>query len=129
MWGGSVKEIQEFATLAVKHTAATDGKGLYARLYGDVLERIGQKRFFIEPYSDSLWNQTEAGFDDLIKKYPTDWNRNLYAKAACQIGMMHKFKSIARQFKGKPHPEAWPGNYYQICKDHINKMAPSDPLE
>jgi hypothetical protein len=128
MWGGSVGEMQEFATQAVLRTSAKEGNALYAYLYTHAENRMAEGEFYKDPYLSSLWNQTVAGYEDLIKQYPTDWNRNHYAKIACMVGVMNTFKVVARQFNGKPDKDAWPGNRYEVCKNHLNKIRPEDPL-
>jgi hypothetical protein len=39
-------------------------------------------------YKQSMarWQTLKPAFDDLIKKYPANWNRNAYARLACLAG-------------------------------------------
>lgn len=118
MWGGSVGEIRNFAADVVKRTASTEGQGMYARIYWAVSSRAGEAEFFAEPHRSVVWSQMKTGFEDVIKKYPSDWNRNAYAKFACQVGDMDTFIAITRSFKGQPMKDAWPDDYFQKCKQY-----------
>lgn len=128
MWGGDIEAIQSFAAKAMRRTAATEGQGLYAHIYWYARQRMGPKTFYVEPYRGSILSQMTAGFEDVIKKYPDDWNRNVYARFACEVGKVDLFISLARQFNGKPMKDAWSGDYFQKCKDWAVKARPLDPI-
>jgi hypothetical protein len=72
----------------------------------------------------------KMGFEAVLKKYPDDWNRNVYARMACEIGEVDLFISLVRQFNGKPMISAWPGDgdYFQKCKEYAAKLRPNSPL-
>ncbi|MEO8387405.1 hypothetical protein [Polaromonas sp.] len=129
-WGGDIQEIQQFAAIAVKRTAAAEGQALYAHVYWSAVQDIGFKALFAEPYRSSIWVQMKSGFEDVLKKYPDDWNRNVYARMACQMGEVDLFISLARQFNGEPikSKSAWPGDYFQKCKEYAAALRPNNPL-
>jgi hypothetical protein len=128
MWGGDMQKVQNFATDAVRRTSSTDGQAMYARIYSVTVERIGGRTFFAEPHKSAIWIQIKNGFEDVLKKYPVDHNKNLYAKLACQIGEVDLFISLTRSFNSKPSEDAWPKDYFQKCKDYALKLRPNDPL-
>lgn len=129
IWGGDIEQIQTFAADAVKRTASTEGQGMYARIYWVVAGRMGTKAFFAKPHQQTIWPQMKAGFDDVVKRYPVDWNRNAYAKFACQTGDVDLFISLVRQFDGEPMEAAWPRGYFQTCKDNAAAVRPGNPLQ
>ena len=104
-WQGNVKDVELFAQFAAKKTAATDGTGMYARIYW----YASQSDFGDAIFQDSLanWPKMKAGFDDVLARYPDDWNYNTYGKFAC----LAKDKKSTREFFIKigdqPMYEAW----------------------
>ena len=128
MWGGNIPAIQDFAAKAVKRTAAADGQGLYAHVYWSVYQRIGSAEFLAEPYRSSIISQMKAGFEDVLKRYPDDWNRNVYARFACEVHDIDLFISQARQFNGVPIKDAWPEHLFLGCKNYAAAARPDKPL-
>ena len=128
MWGGSMQEIQDFAADAVRRTASAEGSGMYARIYWAASGRVGAKEFFAMPHRDAVWSQMKAGFEAVIKIYPDDYNRNAYAKFACQVGDVDTFITVTRSFNGKPDKDIWPGDFFQKCKDYAAAVRPGNPL-
>lgn len=128
MWGGSMRQIQDFAADAVRRTTSTEGQGMYARIYWVAAGRMGGEAFFAESHRSAVWSQMKAGFEDVLKKYPADWNRNAYAKFACQAGDVDTFIAMTRSFNGTPMKDAWPGDYFQKCKEYAGKLRPNSLL-
>jgi hypothetical protein len=79
-WGGDWDQVDRFADDAVNRTRATEGTALYAWIYADVTTKSGGDIFKI---SRAQWPVMRASFEDMIKRYPDPWNRNLYATFAC----------------------------------------------
>lgn len=127
MWGGDMQKIQNFAADAVRRTASTEGQGLYARIYWVAAGRVGSS-LLKEPHRRTVWPQMKAGFHDLVEKYPVDWNRNAYAKFACQAGDVDMFLGMVRTFEAAPIKDAWPGDYFQRCKAYALQVKPWAPL-
>jgi len=80
-WGGSPEAFEWLASLAVNKTRKVEGMSLYARLYWS----IGQGDFSDDLFTATLadWKKMRAGFDDIVKRYPSEWNLNNYAWFAC----------------------------------------------
>ena len=127
IWGGDIQKIQNFASDAVRRTSSTEGQGMYARIYWVAAGRVGNS-FFAKPHNNLIWPQMKVGFEDVLKKYPVDWNRNALAKFACQFGDVDLFISSVRSFNGKPDDSAWPEGYFQKCKDYALALRPNNPL-
>lgn len=66
---------------AVARTQATDGIGLYVRLYWWIYSSVHHEQLFEE--SDADWPTMRAAIDDVLKDYPNQWNINHFAKFAC----------------------------------------------
>ena len=80
-WGGNWDRVDAFVQKAVKTTAAKEGEALYAWIYVD-LSRKTQDLF-----ADSRveWPRLRKAFEDMVARYPSDANRNLYATFACRV--------------------------------------------
>ena len=79
-WGGSFESMEALARVAMKRTSATEGAGLYARLYWNAYSGYGMV-MFKETRAD--WPLMRKGFEDIIAQYPDNWNFNGYALFAC----------------------------------------------
>jgi len=80
-WGGNFKRIDAFVQQSVKRTSATEGSAFYAWIYLDVLESINGDYLKV---TEATWPKMKQAFEDLVKRYPDPWNRNLYATFACR---------------------------------------------
>jgi hypothetical protein len=126
LWGGSVEQLNALANDAVKRTNAVEGRALYARIMWSVSDL--DSGLFSQLVSTSGWTLMKSGFEDMIKQYPDEWNRNVYAKFACQAGDVDTFIAIARSFNGTPMKDAWPGDYFRKCKEYAAKLRPNSLL-
>jgi hypothetical protein len=92
---------------------------MYARIYWSIEAKgsNGQFKFPNETYVD--WDRMKKGLDNIILKYPSDWNITHYAYLACrakdQVKTAELFKNIPDYVR-----ENWPRpvndeNYY-FCK-------------
>ncbi|MFN9473474.1 hypothetical protein [Acidovorax sp.] len=90
-WGGSHSSIAALASEAVNKTKATDGEAFYARIYWGLVDSLGRPGF-LKPGVD--WPRIRSGFDDMLQRYPGDWNLNAYARLACLEA--HDKKTTAR---------------------------------
>jgi len=113
MWGGSLEKIEAFADNAVARTNQSEGSGMYARIFWYVEQRIGSTLF----KRKSVWPKMKAGFEDLIKKYPDSWNKNAYAKYACQAGDYAVTARFMPEIGNAPILDAWNSQlYFESCK-------------
>jgi len=74
--GGSVEKLESFANYAVQKTRSEDGNIAYARIYMHV---YGDYNDIFKDTKVS-WRKLKIGFDEMVKKYPDNWNFNYYAK-------------------------------------------------
>ncbi|MEO8388664.1 I78 family peptidase inhibitor [Polaromonas sp.] len=125
MWGGSMEEIRDFAKNAVKRTASTEGKGMYARIYWAMSHRIAPAQFLAGSGESATWADMRAGFRDVIKSYPSDFNKNAFAQYACRFGDVDTFLAVFNSFQGRLDDVIWTGNTFQECKEWAAKLRPN----
>jgi hypothetical protein len=114
-WGGTADKVDRVAREAVERTRATDGTGLYARIYWFAYN--GQ-------YSDDLfedsavdWTEMSQGMDDILARYPSQYNINHFAHFACLAGDYSKARELMARIKYQPMIELWGGLFsYYSCK-------------
>ncbi|RNJ43373.1 hypothetical protein B5V01_19420 [Mesorhizobium erdmanii] len=80
-WGGSLDDVAELIDHAVQLTKPQDGVGFYARGYWYAMDQYLGRKMFRD--SQTYWAKIKAGFEDLVKQYPDEWNLNAYARFAC----------------------------------------------
>lgn len=105
-WHGGLSDIDAFAQSAVRRTAKSDGRGVYARIYWHA---------YLRQYRNSLFKQTlvvwptmRAGFEDVIAQYPDTWNVNNYAKFACLASDKPKARELLARIESSGFiAEAW----------------------
>lgn len=103
-WGGDPLAIEAFARNAVARTQATDGFGLYARIYWSMSQsQFGDAMF---QNSEVRWPDMKQGIMDVMKTYPDQWNINNFAKFACLAGDKVFAKTLFGQITD-PIPDAW----------------------
>jgi hypothetical protein len=113
-WGGSREAVAIFASFAADKTRAVEGESVYARIYwavGDILDAE-----LSDPDVD--WKRINAGFEDLIQRYPDGWNLNHYAKMACAARDWLTTRQVLLRIKGSVEPQAWNDRaHYLRCVD------------
>jgi hypothetical protein len=83
-WGGSDAALDAFARRAVAATRATEGEGLYPRIYWSVHGSVDVG--WMQDDSRAEWAMLRRGMDDVLAKYPDEWNRQHFAAMACNSG-------------------------------------------
>jgi len=114
-WGGSAVAIEKFARDALRRTESTEGFGMYARVYW----YASQVQFGERLFSESLvnWPAMKIGIDDVLKKYPDNWNINNFAKFACLSRDKAKTAELIARMEGAPIMEVWrTPSIFKRCK-------------
>lgn len=117
-WGGSYKAIADLAAQAVENTKAEQGQTFYARIYWNVYYGLNHQGAAVFTRPDVDWPRIRAGFEDLVKRYPDNYNLNSYARMACVAAQDRKTTAEVLQRVGQDVvPDAWEGrNEYVRCK-------------
>lgn len=82
-WGGSWQLVDQFVLRATAETAAQNGKAFYAWIYTDIVRKTSAD-FFVE--TRVRWPEMQASFEDMIGRFPDNWNKNLYLAMSCKSG-------------------------------------------
>ena len=104
-WGGDAASIERFARWATQYNKATDGYGMYARIYWSASQFQYKDRLFIDSRVD--WATMKQGIDDVLKVYPDQWNINNFAKFACLAGDKAKTAELIKRIERLHPPEVW----------------------
>jgi len=113
-WGGSAQEIAGLAAYAVEQSRSVDGESLYARVYWSVFDTLDAD--FSGPDVD--WPRIRAGFEDIVKRYPDNFNFNIYTRFACDARDVETTRRLLLRIKSNVVPDAWSGRaHYLRCVD------------
>jgi len=120
-WHGSVEEIEKFATYATKKSEKYEGQGMYARIYWYVSQAEYGHRLFTA--SNARWEQMRVGINDVLQKYPDQWNINNFAAFSCLARDQNMTKRLISMIEGRPIISVWKdGNFYEHCKSWSASM-------
>ncbi|MEN8196861.1 MAG: DUF4034 domain-containing protein [Pseudomonadota bacterium] len=115
-WHGDKEMIEEFANLAVEETREREGIGMYARIYW----HASQVQFGTSLFTGTkvVWNRMSAGIDDVLARYPDQWNINNFAHFACVARDKEKTAALLARIDGPPIETAWANDLinYRLCK-------------
>jgi hypothetical protein len=117
-WGGSWGSLEEFADFATQTTKDHDGEALYTRVYRTAA--TCDCGVFDKSMMD--WKKMRAGFQDIQKQYPNEWNLNSYAYFACRVNDKATAKVLLTEI-ASPKIEAWNNrsDVYEQCREWISK--------
>jgi hypothetical protein len=99
-WGGSVEEYDAFATRAAEQTKEFEGMGMYARLYWLVDYESGIP-FYERPSQPPEWKKLHAGYEDLMRKYPSSMhNLGKYVGVVCRTRDSKLYRELRSKIAG-----------------------------
>lgn len=114
-WHGSKAEIEKFAQKAVAITYAREQNGMYARIYWYASQTNYGAALFTE--SAVIWEKMSESIDDVLKKYPDQWNINNFAYFACLARDPIKTNYLIKRIEGKPIMKVWKTtSFFEQCK-------------
>lgn len=115
-WHGNRQEIEKFAGMATEHTQQVEGTGMYARIYWYASQTEYGNELFRK--SSVEWDRMKRGIDDVLARYPDQWNIQNFARFACLAGDKEKTKELMARVQGEPIRRAWHGdlNLFSACK-------------
>lgn len=105
-WHGGPGEIEAFTRAAVDATRALEGEGMYARIYWYAAQDGYDDTLFFASFA--RWDRMRAGFEDVIARYPDQWNLQNYAHFACQAGDAETVARLLPRLQS-PISQAWQG--------------------
>jgi len=120
-WNGDPHQIEIFANQAVARTRSVEGNSMYARIYWGASEGQFQNHLFMSSFA--RWKQVDAGFKDILARYPDQWNLNHYAKFACLAGDMKRTRELIAKID-QPIDEAWePEGLFERCRNEAGLQS------
>lgn len=122
-WSGSKEDVEAFANFAVEKTKEKESMGMYARVYWYASQTYYSQDLL---ESDLDWKKMKRGIDDVLSRYPDQWNINNFAFFACISGDKRKTRELLGRIVAPPIDHAW-GNvafhYYDRCKAWTESSA------
>lgn len=104
-WNGDAQSLEKLAQLAISKSRRIEGEGLYARIYWVVsLDQYGRDLF---THSQVDWPTMSRGIDDVLARYPDEWNVQSFAYFACLAGDKAKTAELLAKMHSPPEWRAW----------------------
>ncbi|MFP5418083.1 MAG: cytoplasmic protein [Gammaproteobacteria bacterium] len=114
-WHGSKEEIEKFAQNAVSKTRSVENDAMYARIYWVASQSNYGDSLFTD--SDVVWSKMSKSIDEVLKRYPDQWNINNFAYFSCLAGDAKKTSSLMTRMTGRPIMQAWKSmDFHDRCK-------------
>ncbi|MFC5570888.1 hypothetical protein ACFPN1_12535 [Lysobacter yangpyeongensis] len=107
-WHGDAAEIERFARDAVRRTQAFEGDSMYARIYWFAAQGDFRNDLFWS--TNARWDLMKRGFEDVVARYPDQWNYQNYAHFACEADDTRTLTTLMSRFVKPPMlAAAWSG--------------------
>lgn len=114
-WGGSADKLEKLARDVLERTRAIEGSALYTRIYWSAANSGYKDDLFEESAVD--WAEMSKGMDDVLARYPSQWNLNHFAHFACLAGDYEKALALMARIQDQPMTELWGGaSSFYACK-------------
>lgn len=120
-WHGGPDQLEHFAAEAVARTEHNEGRAMYARLYWSAAQ--GQFRDNLFTQSKASWPRMREGFEDVIARYPDQWNLQNYASFACDASDDETLAKLFERIREPSLDAAWRSHArYVACGRRIGKF-------
>lgn len=119
-WHGNAQKLESFARNALEKTKDKEGYSLYTRIYWSASQSYFSGELFKKSNVD--WKIMSKGIDDILKKYPDQWNINNFAHFSCLAKDKEKTKELVALITPRPIEIAWKEEYvsggkkFRSCK-------------
>jgi hypothetical protein len=111
-WGGSIAKIEALIARATEYTREQEGESFRARAYWWA---SGLDKGIVDSWHKD-WATVSQGLNDLVDRYPSQLNFNIYAKFACLAKDRTKFMYAYGHIKPQLTDLAWDyGDQGVIC--------------
>jgi hypothetical protein len=117
-WHGSKSQIEDFVNAAVENSRRTEGMGMYARIYWYVASMTNPSGLFKDFNAD--WKKMKQGINDVLAKYPDQWNINNFAFFACMAQDQDMTKKLLQKLE-VPYPSVWGGDLFEACQQFASQ--------
>lgn len=121
--GANWVKLDELAEIAAKKTSRTDGSSNYARIYMQVSAKL-KPELSIFQNTLIIWPRMRKSFEDIVARYPSPQNLNVFASFACRAGDRESYLSIRPRIVHHIVPDAWPSNYsLDLCDRRFTQRS------
>jgi hypothetical protein len=123
-WGGSTGEVVRLANRAARTASPTEGSGMMARVLF-LAYSAGVSDALTDPGVD--WATLKASMDDVLRRYPDDWNAQPFFFEACSRSDKAEAQHLLAFVKEPPIGEAINDNddAFKACVDWANGKLPA----
>ena len=120
-WYGSDAELEQYIRSVVKKTKRDRGYELYARMYWAAGMRNRREYAFQSPNAN--FRIMIAGMDEILQRYPTQWNINHFAYFTCYNWDENAARKYFAMLREPIIEEAWdPPSNYGRCRNRLNML-------
>jgi hypothetical protein len=121
-WGGSYEALEKLAAQGAILARGTEGESMYARIYYHVAGGCcgSDQNIFRQPWFDK--RRLARAIDDLVTRYPDQWNYNIYAQLSCAALDREGTAKLMSQIVPGSISAAWgsdeekPASHYARCR-------------
>ena len=126
-WGGSLDAMARFIRRGAAETSSGEGRGMMARLLW-AASKEGYDELLTDPQVG--WDATKLAFDDVLARYPDDWNAQWFFMQACRHGDRPEAAHLLGSIKQEPSSVLFEpsGVPFGDCVDWANGRADSFTL-
>ncbi|MFD0319538.1 DUF4034 domain-containing protein [Lysobacter gummosus] len=120
-WHGSLDQVEHFAAESVARTQQAEGRTMYARIYWAAAQ--GELRENVFTKFKASWPRMREGFEDVIARYPDQWNLQNYASFACDAGDDETLRKLFERVREPSLDGAWRSRTrYVACGRRVGKF-------
>jgi hypothetical protein len=123
-WGGSVEAVVRLANRGAKDLSPAEGRGMMARVLWLVRDSGVTEAL---THRDVDWNVLKASMDDVIRRYPDDWNAQPFLFEACARSDKAEARHLASFVKEAPIAELLDDNVagFRACQEWTRSDLPA----
>ncbi|HEY9028240.1 MAG TPA: hypothetical protein VIP05_28365 [Burkholderiaceae bacterium] len=123
-WGGSVADVVRFARRGADDLSPAEGRGMMARVLWLVNE-TGVTQALTHPDVD--WNTLKASMEDVVRRYPDDWNAQPYLFESCARSDKAEARRLLALVKDAPIAELLNDNVdgFRACVEWTKSDLPA----
>jgi hypothetical protein len=121
-----MRELVKLATYAVEKTKASEGGGLYARLFWIALSEMGDDRTVETMYQN--WDKVRLGIERVVADFPAQWNIQHFAFFSCIARDKKTTRLLMERMRGRRYAQAWQQlEVQQACQDWAKSPDQAPP--
>lgn len=116
-WGGSPRQLEDFAQIANAKTLKEEGGAMYARIYWNFEASYEYGTEFFQK-TNADWPKLKASFQKLVNDYPTPRNVTGFARFSCMAKDVAGAKQLLQRAGTDEYLESWVPAFRLECLGH-----------